>query len=141
MRPLAMATRLRMRGSLMVVTPPTGGKVGTSRRGPSASSRKRSTARSLACIQSVGRAACSGCWSKPPMRLDHAEISGVQLATLPPSIDVVMTIFLDVYNPNGYDVAVRAVRGQTILAGRFPLPVDYHAPGDGLWLPAHQPPT
>jgi len=80
----------------------------------------------------------SGCVSKPTMHLDHAEISGVQLATLPPSIDVVMTIFLDVYNPNGYDLAVRAVRGQTVLAGRFPLPVDYHAPGDGLWLPAHQ---
>jgi hypothetical protein len=81
---------------------------------------------------------CSGCVSKPTMHLDHAEISGVQLATLPPSIDVVMTIFLDVYNPNGYDVAVRAVRGQTVLAGRYPLAVDYHAPGEGLWLPAHQ---
>jgi hypothetical protein len=72
------------------------------------------------------------------MHLNHAEISGVQLATLPPSIDVVMTIVLDVYNPNSYDVAVRAVRGQTVMAERFPLPVDYHAPGDGLWLPAHQ---
>ena len=72
------------------------------------------------------------------MHLNHAEITGVQLATLPPSLDIVMTIVLDVYNPNGYDVAVRAVRGQTILAQRFPLPVDYHAPGDGLWLPAHQ---
>ena len=72
------------------------------------------------------------------MHLNHAEITGVQLATLPPSIDVVMTIVLDVYNPNSYDVAVRAVRGQTMMAERFPLPVDYHAPGDGLWLPAHQ---
>jgi hypothetical protein len=72
------------------------------------------------------------------MHLNHAEISGVQLATLPPTIDVVMTIVLDVYNPNGYDVAVRAVRGQTMMAERYPLAVDYRAPGDGLWLPAHQ---
>lgn len=72
------------------------------------------------------------------MHLNHAEISGVQLATLPPSIDVVMTIVLDVYNPNSYDVAVRAVRGQTTMAGRYPIPVDYRAPGDGLWLPAKQ---
>jgi len=72
------------------------------------------------------------------MHLNHAEISGVQLATMPPSIDIVMTIVLDVYNPNSYDVAVRAVRGQTIMAERYPLPVEYRAPGDGLWLPAHQ---
>jgi hypothetical protein len=80
----------------------------------------------------------TGCVSKPTMHLNHAEISGVQLATLPPTIDVVMTIVLDVYNPNGYDVAVRAVRGQTMMAERYPLPVDYRAPGDGLWLPSHQ---
>ncbi len=81
---------------------------------------------------------CTGCVSKPTMHLNHAEISGVQLATLPPSIDIVMTLVLDVYNPNGYDVAVRAVRGQTVLADRYPLPVDYRAPGEGLWLPSHQ---
>jgi hypothetical protein len=80
----------------------------------------------------------SACVSKPTMHLNHAEISGVSLATLPPSIDVVMTIVLDVYNPNGYDVAVRAVRGQTVMAGRYPINVEYHAPGDGLWLPAKQ---
>jgi hypothetical protein len=83
-------------------------------------------------------AACGACVSKPTMRLDHAEISGVQLATLPPSIDVVMTVVLDVYNPNTYDVAVRAVRGQSLIAGRYPIPVDFRAPGDGLWLPAKQ---
>jgi hypothetical protein len=95
--------------------------------------------RALAVLAAVaGLVSGSGCVSKPTMHLNHAEISGVQLATLPPSVDVVMTIVLDVYNPNGYDVAVRAVRGQTIMADRFPLVVDYHAPGEGLWLPAHQ---
>jgi Late embryogenesis abundant protein len=106
---------------------------------PFAPSAVRRALPALAALAAVATLlAASGCVSKPTMHLDHAEISGVQLATLPPSIDVVMTIFLDVYNPNSYDVAVRAVRGQTVMAGRFPLPVDYHAPGDGLWLPAHQ---
>jgi hypothetical protein len=81
---------------------------------------------------------CSGCVSKPTMHLNHAEISGVSLATLPPTIAVEMTIVLDVYNPNGYDVAVRAVRGQTLMAGRYPIAVDYRAPGEGLWLPSKQ---
>jgi hypothetical protein len=83
-------------------------------------------------------AASAACVHKPEMHLDHAEISGVQLATLPPSLDVVMTVVLNVYNPNSYDVAVRAVRGQTVMANRYPIPVNYAAPGDGLWLPARQ---
>jgi len=92
----------------------------------------------LAFVAAALTALGCGCVSKPTMHLNHAEISGVQLATLPPSIDVQMTIVLDVYNPNGYDVAVRAVRGQTVMAGRYPINVDYRAPGDGLWLPAKQ---
>lgn len=79
-----------------------------------------------------------GCVHKPTMHLDHAEISGMQLATMPPSIGIVMIVVLDVYNPNSYDVAVRAVRGQTVFAGQFPLPVMYQAPPDGVWMPAGQ---
>ena len=89
-------------------------------------------------LASLASLASTACVHKPTMHLDHAEISGVQLATMPPSLDIVMTIVLDVYNPNSYDVAVRAVRGQTIMAGRYPIPVAYQAPGDGLWLPAGQ---
>jgi hypothetical protein len=70
------------------------------------------------------------------MRLNHAEISGVSLATLPPSLGILMTVVLDVENPNSYDVAVRAVRGQTIFSDQYPLDVTYQAPPDGLWLPA-----
>jgi Late embryogenesis abundant protein len=80
----------------------------------------------------------AGCVHKPTMHLDHAEISGVQLATMPPSLGIVMVVVLDVYNPNGYDVAVRAVRGQTVFAGQYPLPVMYQAPPDGVWMPAGQ---
>jgi hypothetical protein len=79
------------------------------------------------------------------MTLNHAEISGIQLATFPPGssgpasgFGLVMTVVLDVYNPNGYDVAVRAVRGQTAFAGQAPLPVMFQAPPDGVWLPAGQ---
>jgi hypothetical protein len=80
----------------------------------------------------------AGCVHKPTMHLDHAEISGMQLATMPPSLGIVMTVVLDVYNPNSYDVAVRAVRGQTVFAGQYPLPVMYQAPPDGVWMPAGQ---
>lgn len=79
------------------------------------------------------------CVHKPEVHLDHAEISGVTLATMPPSLGIVMTVVLNVYNPNSYDVAVRGVRGQAILAGQYPLPVAYQAPPpDGLWMPAGQ---
>lgn len=85
----------------------------------------------------------AGCVSKPTMHLDHAEISGVAFATpqglgMPPSLGIVMTVVLDVHNPNGYDVAVRGVRGQTVFAGMYPLPVTFQAPPDGVWMPAGQ---
>jgi len=70
------------------------------------------------------------------MHLNHAEISGAQLATFPPSVGILMTVVVDVYNPNGYDVAIRAMRGQVVMAGRYMLPVDFRAPGNGLWLAA-----
>jgi hypothetical protein len=67
------------------------------------------------------------------MRLNHAEISGMQIA-FPPSVGVVMTMVVDVHNPNGYDVAIRAMRGQTVLANRYTIPLDFRAAGDGIWL-------
>ena len=96
---------------------------------------------SRACWLGIALAACAStaCVKKPEMHLDHAEISGVQLATMPPSLGIVMTVVIDVYNPNSYDVAVRGVRGQTVIGGQYPLPVAYQAPPpDGLWLPAGQ---
>jgi hypothetical protein len=83
----------------------------------------------------------AACVHKPEMHLDHAEISGVQLATmppLPPTIVVVLTVVIRVYNPNSYDVAVRAVRGQMTLGGEYSVPVAFQAPPDGVWLPAGQ---
>ena len=56
--------------------------------------------------------ACIACVSKPPMHLNHAEVSGVQF----PAFSVLMTVVVDVHNPNGYDVAVRAFSGQAIMA-------------------------
>jgi hypothetical protein len=94
-----------------------------------------------AWVLGVALAACASasCVHKPEMHLDHAEITGVQLATMPPSLGIVMTLVLQVYNPNSYDVAVRGVRGQTLLANQFPLSVAFQAPPpDGIWLPAGQ---
>jgi len=69
------------------------------------------------------------------MRLNRAEITGVRIA-LPPSINVLMTVYIDVFNPNSYDIAVRAVRGQVLLANQHLLPVDFRPGGDGVWLAA-----
>jgi hypothetical protein len=50
----------------------------------------------------------------------------------------VMTVVVDVYNPNSYDVAVRAMRGTCTLAERYPLEINFQIPGEGAWLPANQ---
>ncbi len=89
-------------------------------------------AAALVCAGGVG---ASGCASKPTMRLNHAEVSGMTLG-FPPSLSVVMTVFVDVYNPNSYDVAIRAVRGTVVLANRYTLPMDWRVPGEGVWLTA-----
>jgi hypothetical protein len=98
----------------------------------------------LALVTSVFAA----CVQRPTVRLNHAEISGVQLGSLPANLSLanlglvnlglVMTVVLDVYNPNGYDVAVRGVRGQAVLADQYPLAVLFRAPPDGIWMPAGQ---
>jgi hypothetical protein len=87
-------------------------------------------------VLAVALAALSSaaCVQKPTMHLNHAEISGFNVATLPPT--VLMTVVVDVYNPNGYDVAIRAMRGQVMMADRYSIPLDYRPPGDGLWLSA-----
>jgi hypothetical protein len=77
----------------------------------------------------------TACVSKPTMKLNHADISGVRVS-FPPSVGVLMTVVIDVYNPNSYDVAVRAVRGQVLMGNRYSMPVDFKANGDGVWLPS-----
>jgi hypothetical protein len=67
------------------------------------------------------------------MRLNHAEIAGLAVS-LPPNVGLLLQLHVDVYNPNSYDIAVRAVRGQVLLAGRHSVPVDFRAEGDGVWL-------
>lgn len=79
-----------------------------------------------------------GCASKPTMELHHAQVNGVALGGFPPSVGVQLMVYLTVYNPNSYDVAVRAVRGQTLIGGRYTVPVNFSAPGDGAWLPSKQ---
>lgn len=78
-------------------------------------------------------ATSSGCASKPTMTLKHAELSGVRIA-FPPTLGVLMTVVLDVYNPNSYDVAVRAMRGTAVMAEKYSLPIDYKPGGEGVWL-------
>jgi hypothetical protein len=89
-------------------------------------------------VLSLALAMCAstGCASKPTMKLNHAEISGVRIG-FPPNLSVVMTMVLDVNNPNSYDVAVRAMRGTATLADKYSLPIDFRPGGDGVWLAAN----
>jgi len=82
-------------------------------------------------LTAIGLASCV---EKPTMHLNHAEISGVAWNAQPPGVQ--MTLVIDVYNPNGYDVAVRAVRGQTVFVDQYPLAVYFQAPPEGVWMPA-----
>lgn len=75
------------------------------------------------------------CASKPSMTVRHAEVQGMQVG-FPPQLGVVMTVVLDVYNPNSYDVAIRAVRGSVVFMDRFTMPVDFKPGGEGVWLAA-----
>ncbi|MEP7119496.1 MAG: hypothetical protein ABJE95_01245 [Byssovorax sp.] len=77
--------------------------------------------------------ASAACVQKPTMKLDHAEISGVRVG-FPPSLGVLMNIVVAVDNPNSYDIAIRAVRGQVVLANMYTLPVNFRAPNNGVWL-------
>lgn len=95
---------------------------------------RRLASAAFAAAVAVAVATTAGCVSKPTMHVNHAEISGFQVATFPPS--VLMTVVVDVFNPNGYDVAIRAMRGQVMMAGKYSVPVEFRPPGDGLWLPA-----
>lgn len=80
----------------------------------------------------------SGCAKKPTMKLHHAEVSGVQVG-FPPSLSVVMTVVVDVTNPNSYDVAIRAMRGQVVIMDKYTVPIDFRAGGEGVWLKADGP--
>ena len=71
------------------------------------------------------------------MKLDHAELAGVQIG-FPPSLGIQMTVVLNVTNPNSYDVAVRAFRGQTVMNDKYTVPINWNPGGDGVWLPANQ---
>jgi len=83
----------------------------------------------------AGVVVLGGCASKPTMKVHHAEVTGVRFG-FPPSVALQMTVVLDVYNPNSYDVAVRAVRGTVTFHNRYTLPVDFRPGGEGVWLPA-----
>ena len=79
----------------------------------------------------------AGCAKKPTMKVNHAEVSGVTIG-FPPQLAIQMTVVLDVFNPNSYDVAVRAMRGTVTFEDQYTMPIDFRASGDGVWLPAGQ---
>jgi len=83
-------------------------------------------------------AAVTGCVHDPTIRFKHAELNGVQLAAFPPRLGISLTVVADIVNPNSFDIGIRGMRGQVFMADRYPLPLEFRAPGEGLWLRAGQ---
>lgn len=75
------------------------------------------------------------CAKKPTMKVHHAEVSGMTVG-FPPQMAINMTVVLEVFNPNSYDVAIRAVRGSVTFHDRYTMPVNFQPGGEGVWLPA-----
>jgi hypothetical protein len=96
----------------------------------------RPFARLLVPLLALGGA--TACVHDPIVRLDHAELNGVQMALFPPRIGVLLTVVVDITNPNSFDVGVRGMRGQVILAEKYPLPISFQPPPPGQWLRAGQ---
>ena len=69
-----------------------------------------------------------GCASKPTMKVQHAQVSGVG------PMGIGLNVTIQVYNPNSFDVAVRRVRSQTTVANMYVLPPSDVSPN--VWLPA-----
>ncbi len=91
--------------------------------------------RAFVVLCAVGSA---GCVTTPTVTLNHAELNGVQMAVFPPRLGVLLTVVVDITNPNSFDIGVRGMRGQVVLGERYPLPVAYVPPPPGLWLRAGQ---
>ncbi len=87
----------------------------------------------LVAVLALVTAGTSGCAKKPTMKVHHAEMQGVQFG-FPPSLAVQMTVVMDVYNPNSYDVAIRAMRGTVTFLDRYTMPIDFRPGGEGVWL-------
>ena len=82
-------------------------------------------ARTLLFASLLGIAA-TGCATKPRVRLHHAEINSASL------VGVGMLVVLKVKNPNSYDVQIRNVRANVVVAGRYALAPIYYSPNQ--WL-------
>ena len=81
----------------------------------------------------------AACVHVPEVTLDHAELNGVQMAAVfPPRIAISLTVVVNVTNTNSFDIAIRGMRGQAIMADKYPLPIMYQAPPPGIWLRAGQ---
>jgi hypothetical protein len=80
----------------------------------------------------IALVACAA--DEPTMKIDHVEVSSVQTGFPPSSVALQMVVVLEAYNPNGYDVAMRAMHGTASFEDRYSVPVDFRPDGDGVWL-------
>lgn len=70
----------------------------------------------------------SGCAKEPTLRLHHAELRSASFH------GIGLDIYVQVDNPNSYDVRIRNVRAQVAIGRRYELPPLSFSPNQ--WLPA-----
>ncbi len=78
----------------------------------------------------------AGCVHDPTVRLDHAELNGIQVAVFPPRLGITLTLVVGITNTNSFDIGVRGMRGQVVIAEKYPLPIVWQPPPPGQWLRA-----
>lgn len=69
-----------------------------------------------------------GCASQPTLRVHHAELRSATWA------GVGLDVMLEVDNPNSYDLQIRNVRADVLIANRYSIPPLNFSPNQ--WLPA-----
>src|SRR5207247_10737744 len=64
--------------------------------------------------------------------------SAVSVGFPPSAVGLQMMVVLEAYNPNSYDVALRAMHGTASFEDRYSVPIDFRPDGEGVWLRSEQ---
>jgi late embryogenesis abundant protein len=70
-------------------------------------------------LASLALGPLSACVRKPSITLHHAEVRAASAYGLG------MDVFLVIENTNSYNIEVRAIRATVLLAGRYPVPIQF----------------
>src|SRR5690349_11752409 len=83
------------------------------------SQRARSLPVAVRMMTAILAIAAGGCVSKPALSVHHAEVRSASLE------GVGLAVYLELDNPNPYDVEIRTVHAEVTIAGKYKLaPLD-----------------